>query len=234
MPKAIILTDGTNVEVIRARRKTMAISIREGQATVRAPRWLSESVIHEFVTEKAHWIQSKLKKQHDVRAATQRKFVDGESFNYMGRNYNLRLTASDTPQIVLMDDVLYVALPTDNHRPDRVKNALLGWYKQQAGTVLKEKVARFADQVGRQPSKVTIRTCKSRWGSCSASGRLMFNWKIMMATEAVIDYLVVHELCHLLQANHSPRYWREVERVLPDFRSARDWLKRNGGYLEII
>lgn len=93
---------------------------------------------------------------------------------------------------------------------------------------LPERVRRFAPQVGVSYGRITIRNQKSKWGSCSTRGNLNFNCMLMLAPEAVRDYIVVHELCHRKEMNHSPRFWAEVERTLPDYRSSRDWLKKHG------
>ena len=105
------------------------------------------------------------------------------------------------------------------------------WYKRQAEQKLTEKVNRFAPKVGIEPAEVGIRTFKSRWGSCTAKGKLAFNWPIMIAQNGMVDYVVIYELCHLLRHDHSPAFWREVERVMPDYDLCREWLKHNSSAL---
>lgn len=94
-----------------------------------------------------------------------------------------------------------------------------------------ERVAYFAPLVGVEYGGITVRNQKTRWGSCSGKGNLNFNCLLMLTPPDVIDYVVVHELCHLIEMNHSPRFWNEVGRVLPDYKKSRLWLKRNGGVL---
>ena len=107
----------------------------------------------------------------------------------------------------------------------------IGQLIEKACEYIPGRVAYYARQLGVRPGKITIRNQRTRWGSCSAKGNLNFNCLLMLAPEEVIDSVVVHELCHLLEMNHSPRFWAQVERVLPDYRSARQWLRRNGGAL---
>ena len=102
---------------------------------------------------------------------------------------------------------------------------------ERALEYIPERVAYFAPIVGVSYGRITVRNQRTRWGSCSGKGNLNFNCLLMLTPEDVIDYVVVHELCHLKEMNHSPRFWAEVGRVLPDYRESRLWLKRNGGVL---
>ena len=102
---------------------------------------------------------------------------------------------------------------------------------RQAKNTLPQKVRFFADRMGLSFGRISIRSQRTRWGSCSADGNLSFNCLLMLAPEAVQDYVVVHELCHRKEMNHSPRFWQEVETVLPDYRVQKRWLKDNGGTL---
>jgi len=114
-----------------------------------------------------------------------------------------------------------------------VRNALVRWYKRHAQIKLQEKAYRYTKVVGVDAGRIGIKTFKSRWGSCSAKGRIDFNWKIVMAPNRIVDYVVVHELCHLKQHDHSPKFWKEVERVIPDYAECKEWLKVNAGRLEV-
>ena len=107
------------------------------------------------------------------------------------------------------------------------------WFKEHAQQRLREKSLRYAKIVGVTPSSVDIKAFKSRCGSCSTGGRIQFNWKIIIAPNRVVDYVVVHELCHLRQHDHSPKFWQCVERVFPDHQECREWLKVNGRKLTV-
>ena len=101
-------------------------------------------------------------------------------------------------------------------------------YKRKAAEMLSARVHFFARQMGVSVSGITVREQKTRWGSCSSKGNLNFNWKLILAPPEILDYVVVHELCHLKEMNHSPAFWKEVEKVLPDYEKRRQWLKENG------
>jgi predicted metal-dependent hydrolase len=102
------------------------------------------------------------------------------------------------------------------------------WYQEHAIVRLRQKVKRYAKQMGISPASVGVKGYKSRWGSCHSDGRIYFNWRIIVAPHSVVDYVVVHELCHLLQHDHSKKFWKRVCRVLPDYEERKAWLKLNG------
>lgn len=219
--------------LIRSRRKTACINVREGEVSIRVPLRFPETAAVAFIDSKSSWIKQKLQEQQQVIAANQRSFTEGEMLRYLGGSYQLVIRSAEQPLVCISDDTVQVHLPTAEQSTESIRGALINWYRQQAKSILEGKVEQFKLMIRVEPEKLTIRTCKSRWGSCSASGRLMFNWKIIMAPEAVVDYLVVHELCHMLEHNHSQLFWQQVERVLPEYRQQRRWLKENGKYLEI-
>lgn len=123
--------------------------------------------------------------------------------------------------------------PSVQKRDQYVQGALTDWYRAHALEKLQEKMERFSQAVGVTPSSVGIKTFKGRWGSCSTKGNLLLNWKVIIAPNRIVDYVVVHELCHLHEHNHSPRFWQHVARVIPDYVECRQWLKASGKRLSI-
>lgn len=113
------------------------------------------------------------------------------------------------------------------------KEALEKRYRQAAREYFSSRVSFYAKILQVTFSSITIRNQKTRWGSCSSRGTLSFNWRLMLAPPRILDYVVVHELCHLIHMNHSADFWREVERILPDYKESRKWLKENGHTLHI-
>jgi len=131
----------------------------------------------------------------------------------------------------------YFEITTSNEGTDRdtfIRDSLRHWYNDHAAIRLKEKTNRFAKIIGVKPKSVTVKDYKTRWGSCSSKGDVSFNWRIIMTPHQIIDYVVIHELCHLLEHNHSPKYWRLLERHIPDYLEKRDWLKVQGSSYNIL
>lgn len=219
--------NGFIAEVIRTRRrKTADIRVEGGAVSIVVPFDTDDSRIDQLLLAKRSWIREKMALQYEQAPASGKQFVSGEAFPYLGRNYRLKVVPASFAPVKLLQGRLVVQVPQGSP-PHMVRNALVRWYKRQAALKLQEKVARYAPLVGVSPKGVNIKTFKSRWGSCTARGELEFNWLIMLAPNSMVDYVVVHELCHLLHHDHSPEFWREVQRVLPDYQRCRDWLRDN-------
>lgn len=226
--------DGFLAEIIRTgRRKTVSVSVQEGRVSMAVPEALSDSRIESLLAKKARWIKEKLLLQSEAEPVKPREYVSGESFTYLGRNYRLKVEFGKPVSVKLRQGRLWVRVPEGCNNPGKVRNALSWWYRTHAEQKLREKVERYARVIGVYPTAVRIKTFKSRWGSCDSRGLVQFNWKIIIAPNRIVDYLVVHELCHLKQHNHSPRFWTCVEAVFPDYKECKEWLKQNGRILEV-
>jgi len=226
-------------EVIRRpRRRTASISVKCNNAVVVVvPSNLPRKNIEMIVHSKARWIRRKLHFNSEVREKHRPKeYVSGEAFAYLGRNYRLKVIEGEARPAALQQGRIQVYVPhgtSGGFREQHIIKQLTAWYQERAMKRLQEKTARYAGQLGVTPSKVSIKAYISRWGSCHRDGRIYFNWRIIMAPHSVVDYVVVHELCHLIHHNHSRDYWRLVESVMPDFREAKAWLKVNGETLTV-
>ena len=153
-------------------------------------------------------------------------YEDGAVFPYLGREYVLKLRQYPSykrPGILPEENCLLVLTAMTD--ADTLKKALKSWYVQQAKQIIPKRVAYYAEQMGEAYGDIRIKDVKSRWGSCSSKRNLNFNWRLVLAPMEMLDYVVVHELCHLKEMNHSPAFWRLVEAVLPDYKKRRAWLK---------
>ena len=128
---------------------------------------------------------------------------------------------------------LTIRLPnTQTDEPKRIEKLMKDWYFDNATKILRTKTETYSKVIGVNPTEIRVKQYKSRWGSCNSKGVISYNWRIIMSPESIVDYLVIHELCHMIHANHSTDYWNLVGMVLPDYKSRRDWLKRNGRTLK--
>jgi predicted metal-dependent hydrolase len=233
-PPVFIEQNGFIVEVIRTQcKKSATIKVEEGAVTVIVPRALPLERIEQLVLDKYRWIKGKLYIQSQVQPVAVKEFVNGEVFSYLARNYRLKINHGSYQPAKLIKGQLVVTVPQDAENSNIIRNAIIRWYRARALERLKEKSNRYATIIGQTPKSVDIKTFKARWGSCSTNGKVLFNWKIMMAPNRIVDYVVVHELCHLLHHNHSPLFWKSVERVMPDYAECKEWLKLNGAGLEL-
>ena len=225
------------VEIIRTERsKSASIEIQDDTVKVTVPQNLSDKRIEELVRNRTVWIRQKLKIQTETIHPKSKEYVNGETFAYLGRNYRMKCVTGSTGGVKLKNGCLNVPTESDttgSHYESSVKVALKEWYRSRALDKLNEKTQRYSSIIGVRPKSVDVKEYKSRWGSCSSTGDVSYNWRIIIAPHHIVDYIVVHELCHLIEHNHSPAYWKHVERVIPSYKSCREWLKINSETLVV-
>jgi predicted metal-dependent hydrolase len=229
-----IQSNGFVAEVKRtSRKKTASIKVNDGAVSVVVPIELSESKIEKLLKDKTRWIKEKITLHRNAQPASNKQYVSGESFSYLGRNYRLKVNKGQYYPAKLSNGRFTITLSQGDDNPELIKDSLTYWYKHHAEIKLVEKAKRYAKIVGVEFRAIGIKSYKSRWGSCSLEGVIDFNWKIIMAPNGIVDYVVVHELCHLIHHDHSAKFWKEVKRVMPDYAECKAWLRDNGMFLEL-
>ena len=231
-------TQGSNVsyEVVRSQRSTIDIIIeRDGSVLVRAPEWADDDQVANIVESKHYWIYRELAERRDLNATrVLREYKNGESFLYLGRNYRLTLTSDQDEPLQLKNGRF--ALRRDLVEQGEIavaKTVFRDFYVAKGLQRLRGRVAYYAPKVGVESVGVEVRELGHRWASCSSAGKLSFHWKCMMAPQTVIDYIVLHELCHIHHRDHTDAFWNEVDKVMPDFLERKEWLRRNGAGLDV-
>ncbi len=217
-------------------RKTTDIVIeRNGIITVHPPKGYSPEQIDAVVESKRMWIYRNLAEWRDLNAtAVVREWVNGETFLYLGRSYRLSLVAEQDDALKLKEGRFCLQRSlVENGGEQAARTAFEEFYTAKGIKRIRERVTFFAPKVGVTPSGVAVKDMGFRWASCTKKNKLSFHWKCMMAPAKVIDYMVVHELCHIHQRNHSAIYWNEVDKVLPDYKERKVWLKRYGAGLDL-
>ncbi|SVE59279.1 uncharacterized protein METZ01_LOCUS512133, partial [marine metagenome] len=217
------------VEVVRTDRKRSASIYLEGDLVkVRVPKTLSDTRIRDLINKRTPWIKKKLKEWSEKPVSKPKEYVSGETFPYLGRNYRLKVISGNTPSIKLKNGYLQTIVEkTDKNPQATIRSLLEDWYRSHAELRLAEKTKRWAKIVGVAPRSVSIKNYKSRWGSCAINGDIAYNWRVILAPHRIVDYVVIHELCHLLEHSHSPKYWKHVEKYFPDWKDCRGWLRNN-------
>ncbi|HEY9033289.1 MAG TPA: SprT family zinc-dependent metalloprotease [Pseudomonadales bacterium] len=214
--------------ITRSRRKTIALYVRDGSIEVRAPLHADDAGIHDWVNSKQGWIVQQLQRQASQQ---QQKplLCDGGSLLFLGRPRQLQYIRG-TPAIIEQDDRLLVR----HRQPSQMAGLLQQWLRTEAELYLTGRTRELAAHMQEtRLSDIRFRKTRSKWGHCTSTGVLQFNWLIIMAPPEVIDYLIVHELSHLQHMNHSPAFWQRVECFCPDYRQLRQWLKDNGHRLAL-
>ncbi len=223
-------------DVIYSKRKTLEISIKPpGIITVRVPNYLSEAQIENSVRNKGKWIMQKLHILSKQDAAPiNREYVSGETFMYMGRYYELKVVLEESlikPEVKLDKENVILTTPTNDK--DIMRQLIESWYKQKALETITKRIEYYGGYFKLKPSSIKIKNQKTRWGSCNYKNDLCFNYKLIMAPCDVLDYVVVHEMCHMEHKNHSKNFWNEVASIIPDYSERRQWLKEHGVRIDI-
>lgn len=228
--------DDISYQVVRSRRATADIIIeRDGQVLVRAPESVPEERIEDLVEAKRYWIYKNLAEWRDLNATrVLREYRNGEGFLYLGRSYRLLLVADQAEPLLLKNGRFCLRRDlVDEGAMQAAKEAFRDYYIARGFERISQRVSYFAPKVGVAPREVDVRELGHRWASCSPNGNLAFHWKCMMAPQTIIDYIVVHELCHFHQPDHTDAFWNEVDKVLPSYGERKEWLRNNGAGLDV-
>ena len=225
---------GLRVEVVRSIRRTAALHIIGRDLQVRVPDHVGDERVAAFLKRKRPWIRSKVAEIQLLPPHRSKELVSGESFPYLGRNYRLKVQEGHQVGVCLSGGYLRATIrPAEQgeHQALRIQQYLQNWYRSTALERLQDKTNRYAQQIGVSPASVSVRNFKSRWGSCDKNGEVVFNWNIIKAPHSIVDYVVIHELCHLIHPNHSKDFWQLVGRHDASYPEHRQWLRKTGSGL---
>ncbi|MEI7856382.1 MAG: SprT family zinc-dependent metalloprotease [Methanomicrobiales archaeon] len=216
-------------QIIRSRRRSIALVITpDGHLIVRAPLKAPADQINSFVKEKSGWISKKIGEMRQRPAATVHAYEEGETFFYLGRDYPLHIVESGKSPIERTDRlcVCRTLLPDIEHR-------LKCWYMQEARREIMARCMWFSMTTGYTPKSIRITDARQRWGSCTSLGGINFSWRLIQAPLEIVDYVIVHELVHLKQHDHSKKFWARVKEIMPDYERRKEWLRQNERLLRI-
>lgn len=214
-------------DVIRSRRKTLSIVVKEGQVQVRAPLRAPMYWIREFVEEKSRWIQRQVLEQR--QKLNERLVINqGRKITFLGKSRSIQVIRSKQSRVEIDQFYLYLYAPDRN--PLKLEKLFYQWLQRQAKEYMSTRTIKTARQLGleKRLGNIMFRKTKTKWGHCCHDGTIQYNWLAMMAPKEVVDYLIAHETSHLKYMDHSERFWRTVESVCPDYLELRDWLRDNG------
>ncbi len=225
--KATLIVDDLHFELRRsARRKTLELTLeRDGALIVKAPPGVDEATLAAFVREKKYWLYTKIaEKQALQQEVGSREFVSGEGFAYLGRSYRLLLV--DAQDVPLKLEAGRFKLRRGDVGAGR--EHFVAWYTGHATTWLRRRVLSWATRMDVKPTSIEVRNLGFRWGSCGHGGRVHFHWATILLPPGLVDYVIVHELAHLLEPNHTPEFWQRVQRAMPDYERRKAALAAEG------
>jgi len=222
--------------VVRSRRTTADIVVeRDGRVIVRAPADLPDEHIEDIIQSKRYWIYKTLAEWRDLNATrVLREYRNGEGFLYLGRSYRLSLIADQDEPLVLRSGRFCMRRDlVDRGEMAAAKAAFREYFIARGHERITQRAHYYAPKVGVIPREINVRELGHRWASCSPKGNLSFHWKCMMAPPTIIDYIVVHELCHVHYMDHTQAFWNEIDKVMPDYRERKEWLRKNGAAMDL-
>ncbi|MFH1453545.1 MAG: SprT family zinc-dependent metalloprotease [Armatimonadota bacterium] len=212
-------------KIIKSKRRTLSLEVnRDACLIVRAPYNTPEREIHDFIRRKNTWIikhQSRIKEKNTKTAS--REFITGEEFLCAGKKYKLFVTDKIKHPLIFTDNCFILKEESSKE----AKKLFVKWYKNYAYRIIAQRVRFYSSYYGFEYNNIKITSASKRWGSCTSKGNLNFSFFLAMAPMQIIDYVVVHELVHLKVKNHSKKFWKAVESILPDYKKRRKWLKEN-------
>jgi predicted metal-dependent hydrolase len=217
----------------RARRISLKIDAEKGLRVIIPSQ--TQVDVENILYEKQAWIQ-----KHLARFAPRRQYISGETLPLYGIDSLLQVTASPETRRVSVshkNEVFLVKIPAalkPAARRETVRSTLENWYRREANQHIPQETAQIARQLGFSYQAITIRGQKTRWGSCSSRGNLNFNWRLIMAPHSAIEYVIIHELCHLKVPNHSDQFWSLVAQYCPDYPTYVNWLRKHAQLYNLI
>lgn len=228
-----IAINDLSIEIRRSpRRKTVELTVdRDGCILLYVPASADAMTLETLVKERLLWIYQKLgRKDEELHLMPKKEFVSGEGFYYLGRKYRLKV----------MDDPAYPMVTFRNGRflmsraaALRGRERFLQWYTNRALEWISRRIGMHQARVGVVPQDLDVQDLGFRWGSCTQQGKLFFHWRIILLPPERIDYLILHELVHVREHNHSPAFYDHLRRVAPDYEAHDEWLRRNGDFFNL-
>jgi len=231
--RRIQLRDHTlDYRLARSRRRSIGFLIDDDGLRITAPKWVTIAEIENAIREKQRWISSKLAERRERaarRLQPQMQWRDGAPLPYLGRNLTLRILAAQAAGISFDAErnELAVSLPPGAGE-QQLKDRVQGWLQLEARRVFGERLPHYAEKLGVSYKSFALSSATTQWGSCTADRRIRLNWRLIHFALPTIDYVVAHELSHLREMNHSPRFWATVQSIFPEFEAAKKVLRESG------
>ena len=230
----MVLSDKSilNARLIRSKRsKRLSVKVGRSGISVISPVNQDIVTIRDFINHNSAWILKKTKFYAKLNNKLEFSPVQKDEIIYLGKKYKMKFVKDTLQYTVLSENLMKITFHVNDRRT--YNRNILNWYREQTKVLLESKVPFFGKKLSISYGKVRIRNQKLRWGSCSKKGNLNFNLLLSSLPMNIIDYVIIHELFHIVEFNHSNHFWKLVEDAFPSFKYCRDWLKKNGAYLQL-
>lgn len=217
--------------LLRSKRRSIGFLISDEGLRVTAPKWVTLGEIENSIREKQRWIFTKLNERRERsarRLQPQMQWRDGATLPYLGQDLTLRIRTNQAAGIAYDEasQELTVGLPADSGE-QQLKDRVQGWLQARAKEIFAARLPIYAEKLGVTYQSFALSSATTQWGSCTADGRIRLNWRLMHFALPLIDYVIAHELSHLREMNHSPRFWATVQSIFPEFETAKRALRES-------
>lgn len=220
------MINNTEIRIIKKRTKTAKIKINNNyEITVIVPTSYTTVMTEELVSKKKEWIDRSIRK---LRDRTKEIELEHNEILLFGEKYIFEQNTDIDNKILTYNESKKIV---SNFNLTEKKELLINWYKHLANKFISRKANELAEKNDYRYERLFIRDQKTKWGTCSSRKNISFNWRLIMCPEYVIEYLIIHELTHLKEMNHSRKFWEEVEKVIPDYKNAKSWLTDYESYI---
>ena len=226
--KTIVLND-LNFEISYSQnRKNMEIVVdREGGLSIKAPKNVKTEHLRKFLKEKEFWVYTKLfEKQLLLKSKSKNQFRYGEKFPYLGKAYSLSRTGKT--KTIALEKGKFILPNTELDT-----RYFVDWYSSHARKWISQKISQYERKLGIKATKIRVLDLGNRWGSCSSDNTLNFHWRVILAPPKIVEYVIVHEIIHMIEKNHTPEFWKKLGKIMPDYLDRKQWLQVNGASLDI-
>lgn len=218
------------LEIEFRKRKTISIQlISPLKIKVLSPPYVSREYIEEKVKSRSKWILKKIRQLNDYENLNaEKKFKENSRLKYLGINYDVDFIIDKSAKrvrIMFDGNAFRIIAPVFDY--EIIKKHIVRWYRKEAAKIISVRIENYGKMFNRKPALVKVKEQKRRWGTCNLKGNIYFNWRLIMAPPVIIDYLIVHELSHLVHHNHSLYFWNLVESIMPDYKIQKRWLREN-------
>ncbi len=218
-----ILVERTN------RKRTISLQVKNNKLIIKTPKSVSKKTLVDLIRRKQQWIKKRAILNFEEQNLKNREFIDNDKFYFRGEEYRLSLISGRKEAVKIEGGLLLVSY--GDHKSigrGTIKKLLEDWYLKESTKILKARTEELAQQMRVQPRGITVKNYNSKWGSCTANNKISYNWRIIMAPDYIVDYLIIHELSHIIEPNHSKNFWYQVGSYCEDFQKKRKWLRENG------
>jgi len=221
---------GPNV-IINTKRtlklKSITLKINKDCINITTPFFLTNKKIDDLLYKKLNWIKKQLLIQSNIKTLIKKEYMNGEEFGYLGQIYKLQINKGVKYSVRIEENLLIVIVKNIDNSI-KIKKLINIWFREQSALYFEIKTSFYANKNNLNITSIKVREYKARWGSCSTNGDISFNWRLIMAPPEIIEYVIIHELMHLKEHNHSPKYWKHVKAAYPNIDEAKKWLMYNG------